>query len=73
MNDKSIISVAINGHPGDCTIKLTIIEYEIISAIMNQVNTIRIESCELLLTSAEVIMSKCMAITDDPSGGGIIK
>ena len=73
MNDKSIINGAINGHPGEYTIKLTIIEYAIISDRGDQFNTVTIELCESLWTSAEALMSKCMTTTDDPGGGGIIK
>ena len=48
MNDKSIINGAINGHPGEYTIKLTIIEYAIISDRGDQFNTVTIELCESL-------------------------
>ena len=51
-NDKSIIIWAINGHPGDYTIKLTIIEYAIISDRGEQVNPVTVESCKLLILSA---------------------
>ena len=37
------------------------------------VNPVTIESCESLWTSAKALMSKCVAITDDPSGSGITK
>ena len=39
----------------------------------DRVNPIRIESCESFLTRAKAFMSKCVAITDDSSGSGIIK
>ena len=64
MNDNSIISGDINGHPGDYTIKLTIIEYSILSDRGGPVNPVRIESCESLWTSAEALMRKCVEITD---------
>ena len=48
MDDKSIISGAINGHPGDYTINMTIIEYAIISDRGDRVNPVTIELCDLL-------------------------
>ena len=38
-----------------------------------QVNPVRIESCESFLTRSEALMSLCVAIIDDSSGGRIIK
>ena len=71
-NDKSIIIGAINGHPGDYMIKLTIIEYAIISDQGDRVNPVMIELCESSWASSEAIMSKCVAITDGPSVWAII-
>ena len=48
MDDKSIISGAINGHPGDYTINMTIIEYAIISDRGDRVNPVTVEPCESL-------------------------
>ena len=43
------------------------------SRSLQWVNTVRIELCESLWTSAETLMSKYVENTDDTSGDGIIK
>ena len=57
------------GRPGEYTINLTIFEYSIISDQGDRVNPVRIESYDSLLMSSEALMSKCVAITDDPICG----
>ena len=39
----------------------------------DRVNPIRIESCESFRMRAEAFISKCLAITNDSNGSGIIK
>ena len=72
-NDKIIISGSIKSHPRDYTINLTTIEYTTIRDPGDRGDPVSSESCDLSWTSAEALMGKCVMITDDPSGGGMIK
>ena len=71
MNDIDILACDIQN--AYLTLKLTIVEYSIISDQGGRVNPVMIELWKSLWTNAEALMSKCVEITDEPSGGRIIK